>query len=208
MAKTEKLAGSDAGGHKPSRGDVRRSEILEAAASLLLEEGHAGFSVRGVAARAGIGLSHVQYYFPEPAQIVAALLERFISQYAGQVMERFRSGAGPARQRLTAALEFLLNDEAYRTECAVFMLEVSAFAARDRDIARAVERYYETYLSAVSAIAQELNPSLSPAQRALRARQCIALIEGMAATRRFLGPEAERAFSAKAAAQAVEMLLA
>ena len=63
-----------------ARGQARREQILSAATDLLLEEGHAGFSVRGVAARAGVALSHVQYYFPETAQIVAALLDRFIAQ--------------------------------------------------------------------------------------------------------------------------------
>jgi len=190
-----------------ARGQARREQILSAATDLLLEEGHAGFSVRGVAARAGVALSHVQYYFPEPAQIVAALLDRFIAQYADKVLAQFRTGTGSARVRLVTALNFLLNDEAYRNACAVFMLEVSAFAVRDRKIAEAVERYYSVYLGAVEAMAAEINPELSASQRAVRARQCVALIEGMAATRRFLGPDTDRAFSAKAAAQAVELLL-
>jgi AcrR family transcriptional regulator len=196
------------GGRLSSRGAARRAQILEAATALLLEEGHAGFSVRGVAARAGVGLSHVQYYFPDPADIIAALLDRFVAQYADNVLARFRSGSGQPHARLVNALDFLLNDEAYRNACAVFMLEVSAFAVRDRKIHEAVERYYEVYLGAVDTIAGEINPSLSATQRAIRSRQCIALIEGMAATRRYLGPDAARAFSAKAAASAIEQLLA
>lgn len=190
------------------RGAARQAQILEAATALLLEEGHAGFSVRGVATRAGVGLSHVQYYFPDPADIIATLLDRFVAQYADNVLSRFRSGSGQPHARLVNALDFLLNDEAYRNACAVFMLEVSAVAVRDRKIHEAVERYYKVYLGAVDTIAGEINPGLSAAQRAIRARQCIALIEGMAATRRYLGPEAARAFSAKAAAAAIEQLLA
>ena len=130
-------------GKKPdagSKGQARREQILAAATDVLLEEGYAGFSMRGVAARAGVGLSHVQYYFPEPALIVAALLDRFISQYAGAVMSEFRSSSGPVRARLVAALEFLLNDDAYRNACSIFMLEVASLAARDPQVSEAVER--------------------------------------------------------------------
>lgn len=200
-------AGQRDGAGKPGRGEVRRTQILEAATALLLEEGHGGFSVRGVAARAGIGLSHVQYYFPTPASIISALLDRFIEQYARDVLARFRSGTGLARARLVAALEFLLNDESYRDQCSLFMAEVTAIAQRDAPIAAAVTRYYEVYRLAMDAMARELNPTLTALQRGQRVRQCIALIEGMAATRRYLGADAERAFSAKSAAQAVELLL-
>jgi AcrR family transcriptional regulator len=192
---------------KAGRGAVRRAQIMQAATALLLEEGHGGFSVRGVAARAGIGLSHVQYYFPTPASIIEALLDQFIEQYAHDVLGRFRGGAGPARARLAAALEFLLNDAAYRDQCSVFMAEVTAIAQRDAQIAAAVTRYYEVYQSAVDSMARELTPSLPASQRRRRVQQCVALIEGMAATRRYLGGDVDRAFSARAAAQAIELLL-
>jgi AcrR family transcriptional regulator len=189
------------------RGEARRLQILEAATSLLLEEGHGGFSVRGVAARAGVGLSHVQYYFPTPASIIGALLDRFIAQYAEDVLARFREGAGSPRARLEAALQFLLDDEVYRNQCSVFMAEVTAIAQRDAQIAAAVNRYYDVYRLALESMAKELNPGLDARQRRLCVAQCIALIEGMAATRRYLGADADRAFSARSSAMAVELLL-
>lgn len=207
MVKGARLRGQVEGPVLTGRGEARRLKILEAATALLLEEGHGGFSVRGVAVRAGIGLSHVQYYFPSPASIIGALLDRFIEQYASDVLARFREGSGPPRVRLEAALQFLLDDEAYRSQCSVFMAEVTAIAQRDARIAAAVTRYYDVYRAALESMAQELNPGLDARQRRLRVMQCIALIEGMAATRRYLGAEAERAFSARSSAMAVELLL-
>jgi AcrR family transcriptional regulator len=207
MVKAAQRAVSASDAAKAGRGAVRRAQIMESATALLLEEGHGGFSVRGVAARAGIGLSHVQYYFPTPASIIGALLDQFIEQYARDVLGRFRDGAGSARARLAAALEFLLNDAAYRDQCSVFMAEVTAIAQRDAQIAAAVTRYYEVYQSAVDSMARELNPALPASLRRRRVQQCVALIEGMAATRRYLGRDADRAFSARAAAQAIELLL-
>jgi hypothetical protein len=87
----------------------------------------------------------------------------------------------------------------------VFMLEVAGFASRDRAIAAALKRYYDVYLKALAVIVGELNPGLSNAARLVRARQALALIEGMAMTRPFLGAD-EDAFSAREAARAIERL--
>jgi AcrR family transcriptional regulator len=190
-----------------ARGQARREQILKAASDLLVAEGYAGFSARGVAARAGTTLSHVQYYFATPADIVAELLDRFVVQYSAEVQTHYNAGGGRPVVRLTRALEFLLNDEAYRRDCGVFMLEVAGFASRDRAIATALKRYYDVYLKALAAIVGELNPALSGVQRAARARQALALIEGMSMTRPFLG-EDQGAFSAREAARAIERLAA
>lgn len=190
-----------------ARGQARREQILKAASDLLVAEGYAGFSARGVAARAGTTLSHVQYYFATPADIVAELLDRFVGQYSAEVQTHYNAGGGRPVVRLTRALEFLLNDEAYRRDCGVFMLEVAGFASRDRAIAAALKRYYDVYLKALAAIVGELNPALSGVQRAARARQALALIEGMSMTRPFLGEE-QGAFSAREAARAIERLTA
>jgi AcrR family transcriptional regulator len=187
------------------RGQARRELILKAASDLLVAEGYAGFSARGVAARAGTTLSHVQYYFATPADIVAELLDRFVAQYSAEVQTHYNAAGGRSVVRLTRALEFLLNDEAYRRDCAVFMLEVAGFASRDKKIAAALARYYAVYLKGIESIVGELNPTLSAAARAVRARQVVALIEGMAMTRPFLGRD-EDAFSAREAARAIERL--
>ena len=190
------------------RGATRREEILAAASALLLEEGYAGFSARGVAARAGLRLSHVQYYFASPAAILAELLDRFVRRYGEEIMMRFGAAKGTGEQRLHRALDFLLNDEAYRRDCGIFMIEVAGFAARDKVIAAALERYYEIYFELFTGIVKELAPSLPPRERARRARQCVALIEGMSMTRPHMGTKGEADFSAREATRAIMRLLA
>ena len=189
------------------KGANRCGEILEAASALLLEEGYAGFSARGVAARAGLRLSHVQYYFASPAAILAELLERFVRRYGEEIMARFASGDGSGEERLYRALDFLLNDEAYRRDCGIFMIEVAGFASRNALIAAALARYYEIYFDLFSGIVKTLDPSLSPRVRARRARQCVALIEGMSMTRPYMGPKGEVDFSAREATRAIMRLV-
>ncbi|MEP2828739.1 TetR/AcrR family transcriptional regulator [Parvibaculum sp.] len=189
------------------KGANRREEILDAASALLLEEGYASFSARGVAARAGLRLSHVQYYFASPASILAELLERFVRRYGDEIMIRFGSAGGSGEERLYRSLDFLLNDEAYRRDCGIFMIEVAGFAARNEVIAAALARYYEIYFELFSGIVKTLNPSLSPRARARRARQCVALVEGMSMTRPHMGPKGETDFSAREATRAIMRLV-
>jgi len=190
------------------KGATRREEILEAASALLLAEGYAGFSARGVAARAGLRLSHVQYYFVSPAAILAELLDRFVHRYGEEITARFGNARGTGEQRLYRALDFLLNDEAYRRDCGIFMIEVAGFAMRDPAIADALARYYEIYFELFSGMAKELAPSLSSRERARRARQCVALIEGMSMTRPHMGVSGEADFNAREATRAIMRLLA
>lgn len=189
------------------KGATRREEILAAATALLLEQGYAGFSARGVAARAGLRLSHVQYYFASPAAILAELLDRFVRRYGEEIMARFGAAKGTGEQRLHRALDFLLNDEAYRRDCGIFMIEVAGFAARDKVIAAALTRYYDIYFALFSDIAKTLNPALAPRERARRARQCVALIEGMSITRPHMGDAGDADFNAREATRAIMRLL-
>ena len=47
-----------------------RELIVRAAADSLLEQGYAGTSVRAIAARAGVAIGNVQYYFPAKSELL------------------------------------------------------------------------------------------------------------------------------------------
>ena len=47
-----------------------RDLIVRAAADSLLEQGYAGTSVRAIAARAGVAIGNVQYYFPTKSELL------------------------------------------------------------------------------------------------------------------------------------------
>lgn len=59
-----------------ARGKETRAQILEAAASLLADEGYAGATMRGVAQRAEVQLSLVHYHFGNKKGLLVAVLER------------------------------------------------------------------------------------------------------------------------------------
>jgi AcrR family transcriptional regulator len=170
-----------------NRGETRREEILSAAAELLIEEGYARFSSRGVASRAGLRLSHVQYYFAHANDMIVTLLERFIADYGDAVLAQFRNAKGAPEKRLRHALNFLLSDPDYRERCSIFMLEVTSLAARHEEVAAALTRYYAVYLDALCELIGEIEPALKGIKRLQRAKACLALIEGRAMTAPFTG---------------------
>ncbi|MFE9321108.1 TetR/AcrR family transcriptional regulator [Nocardia sp. NPDC052278] len=60
-----------------SRSSQTRTEIVRAAGELMLENGYAAVTHRGVASRAGVAPGLVQYYFPTPEELFIAVLTRW-----------------------------------------------------------------------------------------------------------------------------------
>ena len=56
-----------------ARGNDTAARIVLAARELLMNEGYAQFSMRNVAARAGLHLANVQYYYKTREDLVRAL---------------------------------------------------------------------------------------------------------------------------------------
>ncbi len=117
------------------------------------------------------------------------------------------AGEGTGEERLYRALDFLLNDEAYRRDCGIFMIEVTSFAARNEVIAAALARYYEIYFDLFSGIVKTLNPSLPPrGARAVRA-SAWRLSRACRSRARIWRPKGEADFSAREAARAIMRLV-
>lgn len=84
----------------------RREQIVRAARELIAEKGTAGFSVRGVAARAGIGASTLRYYFPSQRDLYEAV---FGAAFDATLLDlRIHDTAVPPGERLAECLAQLL----------------------------------------------------------------------------------------------------
>jgi AcrR family transcriptional regulator len=61
------------------RADARREQLLAAAREVLIRDGLADLTLRGVAQEAGVRLSTLQYIFPTRTDLLAALSSRVLS---------------------------------------------------------------------------------------------------------------------------------
>ncbi len=149
-------------GVRAAQSERRRSDILKASSDVLAQ-GYADYSLRKVAAAAGVRLATVQHHFGDLELLVLATVESIV----GDLLSRFsRLAEGEQASPTDDLLVFL--DEAWiairDVHVRTFYFEVWAMARHHRAIAELVQRRYADYLGYVAAIARRINPGLTEAE--------------------------------------------
>ena len=160
------------------KGRQRSEAALDAATRILIEDGYAQLSTRKIAARAGMHPGNLQYYYRTKADVVRALLERYLARSLRDVETRLAAAARTPAARLRATLDAILDDQAGAGACQMFW-EVWALAARDAQVARATAGFYERYREGVADALRGHNPRLGRARAVRRAALVVALLEGL-----------------------------
>ncbi|WP_205525566.1 TetR/AcrR family transcriptional regulator [Pyxidicoccus trucidator] len=159
------------------KGQERSEAILDAAERLLVDEGHAALSLRGVAQRAGIRLGNLQYYFATREELVRALLARVLARARARLEERMRA-AGDSAGALDKALALLLEDQLDPASNRLFY-DLWALAAREPTIASELRVFYAHYTEEVAELLLKAAPKLPRAEAVVRAELLVALLEGL-----------------------------
>jgi AcrR family transcriptional regulator len=90
----------------PELGDKRRHELLEAAYRLIGERGLEGLRTRDIAARAGVNISTLHYYFGTKETLLVAVVGHARNKFASQpAPRRSRSERGQGAPSLSDHLE-------------------------------------------------------------------------------------------------------
>lgn len=121
-----------------------RAVLLDCAEKIMLDEGYAAVTYRGVAARAGVAPALVQYYFPTLDDLFLALVRRRSEQSLQWLVRALRSG-----QPLRAIWEYASDRTA-----AALTAELMALANHRKkigaEIAAAGEKMRELVLAALA----------------------------------------------------------
>ena len=121
-----------------------RSQLIEAASQLLLEEGYHAISARRVAERAGLKPQLVHYYFRSMDDLVIAVFRRSVEEYV-KLHERALVASQPLREL------WKLNSNATRTKQMIgFMAAAGQREAVRIEIARSAEHFRALQISAVA----------------------------------------------------------
>ncbi|KAF0171519.1 MAG: betI1 [Alphaproteobacteria bacterium] len=151
--------------------------ILDAAISVIVEEGYGALSIRTVAQRASVGIGNLQHYFPTRSDLVRAALSRALEEFEVGVAARGRDQATSPEERMRVAIEVILDEQKRSGSCRLFW-ELWALAAQDEQIAAAMDGFYRTYVDKVADLVGELRPGI-PRARAQRAGAAVtSLLEG------------------------------
>ncbi len=162
-----------------AKGQKRVEAILNAARSVLIEDGYTQFSLRNIAGRAGIHLSNLQYYFPGKDELIHGLMEFIADEYVQTYETLFRALPDGSEQRLNAAIEYLLTDIRNSKTRRFFIQLWALLESSDAHSGILLNEMYAMHINTLYSLISEVNPHLSPGILQQRATMVAALIEGM-----------------------------
>lgn len=157
------------------KGDQRRAEILAVARRLLVEDGYDRFVLREIAARVGVMLGNLQYYYATRDDLLEALIR---AEFAANQTEvaAITAGPGTADTKLASVTRHLIAVWA-RDGGRVYA--VMSFLALHHDRFRALHReIYAAFYESLIPVLREMRPRASRAELLETARLVTTVIDG------------------------------
>ncbi|KQU88123.1 hypothetical protein ASD00_29390 [Ensifer sp. Root31] len=131
--------------------------------------------MRAIASEAGIGLSHVQYYFKTIDLVLAAVVECHLQEWDTVMQD------GPTELR--GAVDFMLRKQKERDDCQL-LWELWALSGRDPAANDTLTSFYSGYIDRVCLLIRTNIPHDHPdACIRSRAALIVALLEGSSVLR-------------------------
>ncbi len=169
---------ADAGSAQRRNRERRIGDILAAATEVFRDEGYAGFATRKVAAKAGLTLSNLQYYFPDKEELLSIIIKNFLHGFLDQYLCIAQRRGVTAPRRCSALVEQIFHD-INNASPERFMFEMWAFAQHETYASALVDGAYATYRDIFAGLLSEINPGLSADECGARALVLTAQAEGM-----------------------------
>jgi AcrR family transcriptional regulator len=171
-------AGSASGTTPIAAGTESAARILRGAVRLFIREGGAAFSARGVAKELGVSLGAVQHSFRTKDQLLAAMIEQVLADYAQKFQELDQSLPFNGEARLLKAIDFLVADT-WRPESRRFFFNLFALSCHNSFAARRMSEVYAHHRRRIASYIGAARPNFSEGKCFDLALQVAALIEGL-----------------------------
>jgi AcrR family transcriptional regulator len=152
--------------------------VLRAARQVLIEAGYTQFSLRNVAAAAGMHLSNLQYYFRTRDALILRLLQYVEEQYERSYAEKFAALPPDPMPRFVAMVDYLIAD-IHSAETRRFFIQLWALLDSTDRRARLLNRLYSGHVRNLAAYIGDINPGLPKRVLQQRAAMIAAMIDGM-----------------------------
>jgi AcrR family transcriptional regulator len=157
--------------------------IIEVARTVLMNKGYAQFSMRNVAAEAGMRLANVQYYFPTRSDLVRALMQDTAQRYQAAYRECLLKAPPDRHERFKAFMDYSLSDVA-NPETRRFITQMWALLdTMDAESGHLLNEFYELDIAALTERVAEVDPDCPAAEVRRRATLLAAIIEGLVIVR-------------------------
>ncbi len=158
-----------------SKGLQRREQILAVARKLLVEEGFNGFVLREIAARSGMTIGNLQYYFRTRDLLLEALTRTALSddlEVLNAIAENGRQGEAQLRELASVVLRQWLGDSGK-------IYSAAAFLWRSQPEYRSmVGELYSQFYEHLIVVLKQLQPRARRQTLLAKARLITALLDG------------------------------
>lgn len=158
----------------PTRRRPRGPELVDLARTVLVEEGLDRFVLRDIAARAGMTVGNLQYYFPTRDDLLIAVIraefDRDLATVRGVVAGTDGSLADVAHRLVHGWCD---GGSSIFTALSLLAFHHERFRRLNREI-------YETFYAELGAVIRAADPDAADGEIADRARLVTALLDGVA----------------------------
>lgn len=134
--------------------------ILDAALAVLIDEGASAFTIRRIAARAGMRVGNVSYHFPRKEMLVQVMLDELMTSYADKLERMVRQPDISDEERLRVVILMCLEDIAGKRTTRLFT-ELWALANHNAFIAERLRDFYDKVHHVIGEYVGRINPALS-----------------------------------------------
>jgi AcrR family transcriptional regulator len=162
----------------------RTEEIMAASIQVLGEGGHAAFSMRKVAAVAGVRLNTVQHFYGDLKSLLLATVRTKVSEYTVRYQHVADDERLPAQERMAAILDDVFA-EVRKKDVSDFFLEVWALGNQDAAVAEVLKDLYAAYFAMFAGMVRQCRPELSEAEAHVIAALLGSVTEGALIYARF-----------------------
>jgi TetR/AcrR family fatty acid metabolism transcriptional regulator len=118
------VAPSPQNGEEPTRGELRRRKILEAAAEVFAEKGYGRATVSEIAGKAGIAEASLYQYFKSKEDVLLSVPGNWFDQLADELERVFSGKLDPSEQLLYLLRRWALDFQSKEWEARVLILEL------------------------------------------------------------------------------------
>lgn len=139
-----------------ARGQDGFEQILRAALSVLIEEGHKSLTIRKIAAKCGMNTGLVTYYFKSKSEIIRALLDAVVRSYEDVIDSVFERNNNDPISKFENLIKLILRDITTKKTTILFT-ELWAMSnhdpfTKDRlyDLYRREHRYFSLAISGIN----------------------------------------------------------
>ncbi len=160
------------------KGLSTRDRILVEARRLLVDDGYEAVVMRDVAARCGIKLGNLQYYFKTRDDLVFAVVEAEAQQDV-EAIHAALAEDGKGQDVLDTVIFELLNRWRRKNGAAVYAV-LNLMQLHNRRFAGLYKDIYNNHYAAFERVITRVAPGVSTGEAQMRARLLTALIDGAA----------------------------